>query len=161
MLSSDIAEMVAHHVRGFDHVAEAVKVEEHGAEAAAARLQFRPRTLPAAGEKPEATGFLLEGIEAQGEPFTAYGGVYRVHPHQGRYGYPLLMNAAGMCCSAGVLELDEIDGQRKWGLDNDWMHISDCVARIDAPDGPQRQTLVSQRRPAEAAPQAGGRGGKE
>ena len=33
MLSSDIAEMVAYHVRGFDHEAEAAKVAEHGAEA--------------------------------------------------------------------------------------------------------------------------------
>ena len=68
ILPSDVAEMVAFHVRGFDHVAEAAKVEEHGEEAAAARLQFRP-PLPAAGQKPEATGFQLE--DHRSRPTTA------------------------------------------------------------------------------------------
>ena len=78
ILSSDIAEMVANHLRGFDHFEEAAKVEEHGEEAARARLQFRPRTLPAPGAKPQATGFLLEGCSAYN-----YDGVYRLVSEDG------------------------------------------------------------------------------
>eukprot|EP01045_Picozoa_sp_COSAG04_P035313 COSAG04_NODE_8096_length_1024_cov_0.887568_1_plen_189_part_01 len=91
ILLSDIAEMVAFHIRGFDHEAEQAKVADHGERAARARLQFRPRQLPAAGEKPEATGFLLEG-----HPQPAFNGVYRLHSEH--EGWPVLKNANGMYC---------------------------------------------------------------
>ena len=46
ILLSDIAEMVAHHVRGFDHFAESERIEQFGDDAEAARWQFRPRSFP-------------------------------------------------------------------------------------------------------------------
>eukprot|EP01045_Picozoa_sp_COSAG04_P016189 COSAG04_NODE_1333_length_7187_cov_15.018764_2_plen_213_part_00 len=91
MLSSDIAEMVAFHVRGFDHLGEQAKVAKHGEDAAAARLQFRPPTLPPAGQKPEATGILLEG-----HPETLYCDVYRLHSEH--KGWPVLKSARGQFC---------------------------------------------------------------
>ena len=74
ILLSDIAEMVAHHVRGFDHEAEAAKVEEHGEKAAAAWLQFRPAALPAA----EAARYkqIIAPVEKELQPG---GNVYHVH----------------------------------------------------------------------------------
>ena len=56
---SDVAEMVAFHIRGFDHAAELAKVQRFGEQAARARAQFRPPP-PAAGQPPQPTGFTLE-----------------------------------------------------------------------------------------------------
>ena len=107
ILLSDVAEMVAFHIRGFDHGAEAAKVEEHGEQAAAARLQFRP-PLPAAGEKPEATGFLLEG-----HPQAAYEGVYRLHSEH--KGWPVLKNAMGAYLDR--ITREDVIRMETWRLD--------------------------------------------
>ena len=101
-LSSDIAEMVAYHIRGFDHVAEAKKFEEFGSEAAEARQQFRPAVLPRPGGKPEVTGFLLEGHR---DP--KHNGVYRILPEEEEDGWPVLRNAQGICCMNS--KIDELD----------------------------------------------------
>jgi len=88
----DLAGIIGPYVRGFDHFAEQAKVENQGyfgEEAAAARLQFRP-PLPAAGERPEATGFLLEGHS------TRVDGVYTLHSEEEEDGWPVLKNALGV-----------------------------------------------------------------
>ena len=123
MLSSDIAEMVAFHVRGFDHEAEAAKVEEHGEKAAAARRQFRPAALPAAGEKPEATGLLLEG-----HPDASFDGVYT---HDSEHeGWPVLSNAGGRYCYRHT-PLDRWFFRDRFKPDD-----AACHAQIVAPQGP-------------------------
>eukprot|EP01045_Picozoa_sp_COSAG04_P039527 COSAG04_NODE_11128_length_729_cov_0.696825_1_plen_223_part_01 len=123
ILPSDIAEMVAHHVRGFDHFAEAAKVEEHGEGAAAARLQFRPAALPAAGQKPEATGFLLES-----HPKPDHNGVYRLHSEH--EGWPVLKNAKGRYCYRCV-------ATDKWFLRGEFKpDENSAVAYIVATEGP-------------------------
>ena len=113
--------MVAHHVRGFDHDAEAAKIVEHGAEAAAARLQFRP-PLPAAGERPQPTGFLLEG-----HPLPEFSGVYRLESEH--EGWPVLRNGRGRFCYRYTRE-------SQWRLSSRHRPTEDrSNSNIDAPDG--------------------------
>ena len=101
-LSSDIAEMVAFHIRGFDHHAEAEKFEEFGSEAAEARQQFRPAVLPPLGVKPEVTGFLLEGHHKD----PRHNGVYRLLDNEESDGWPVLRNAHGICCVNSRIDED-------------------------------------------------------
>ena len=133
-LSSDIAEMVAFHIRGFDHEAEMERLEEDGVHAA--RAQFRPQTLPAAGEKPEATGFLIEGCpdgrdaECE-ESYPFLNDVYRLDEELFE-GWPVLTNNWGYCCS------QRSRSSAPWG--DEW-HLScsfegNRLAHIDDPAGP-------------------------
>ena len=89
-LSTDIVGKIAVQIRGFDQPQERSKLQKFGEAAAGARFQFRP-PLPAAGEKPQATGFLLED-----HPIRKYNGVYRLISEN--EGWPVLRNEYGMHC---------------------------------------------------------------
>eukprot|EP01045_Picozoa_sp_COSAG04_P027823 COSAG04_NODE_4155_length_2266_cov_1.691278_2_plen_465_part_00 len=85
-LLSDVAELVSHHIRGFDLVAENAKAR-FGPRAFSARAQFRQLS----GMREAVVGVLIEG-----HPVTGLNGVYRVDSEH--EGWPVLKNAGGVYC---------------------------------------------------------------
>ena len=121
-LSSDLAGLVAFYMRGFDHDAEGEKLKTYGTYSRPARLQFRPAVLPAAGQVPEATGFLL-----QGHPRPKYNGVYRLHDEH--KGWPVLKNTHARYCYCCKLCWRLTDSHDKHS--HDWL-AAECFSEEGA-----------------------------
>ena len=114
-LPSDVAELVAPHIRGFDLEAERCK-GRFGALAFSARAQFRQLS----GMREEVVGVLITG-----HPLPDFNGVYRVDSEH--MGWPVLKNARGCFCYRSGTVLRYTTGTvhdrvptEKWLLNNEF-----------------------------------------